>query len=75
MLTYPSRYLTIPLMLIIPRFGHVSSSTLEEILPDGMESLMLRPHPSILDDNRRAMACRALSGYIHKRPWLDERPR
>ncbi len=56
----------------MPTFGSVSSSTLEEILPDDMDRLMLRPYPSIMDGNRREVACRALTSYIAKKPWLDE---
>lgn len=66
------RHLDIPLILIIPRQGPISSNALEKILPDQVKYLMLRPHPTIPNRERRAMACAALNWYIAKRPWLDE---
>jgi hypothetical protein len=61
-----------PLILIAPREVNVFERLLEEALPDGLKTVMLRREPLIQSFQRRAMAYIVLDNYIAKRPHLIE---
>jgi hypothetical protein len=67
-----SMSLDIPLILIMPRTEDISHNTIEEVLPDDLDKLIIKRYPIIPDFIRRFQAYNSLYACIEKNPRLHE---